>query len=105
MISGVRVLGSTQQLPHLVSTLGIQQVIVTIVDAPPGQLRRILSICERIPVRAQMIPPMYDLLQGRVSISHLREVRLEDLLHREEVSRAARGVAEARDRSGDGRRG
>ena len=33
-----------------------------------------------------MIPAMYDLLQGRVSISQLREVRVEDLLHRETVS-------------------
>jgi NAD(P)-dependent dehydrogenase (short-subunit alcohol dehydrogenase family) len=33
-----------------------------------------------------MIPAMYDLLQGRVSITELREVRVEDLLHRETVS-------------------
>jgi len=33
-----------------------------------------------------MIPAMYDLLQGRVSITQLREVRVEDLLHRQTVS-------------------
>ena len=33
-----------------------------------------------------MIPALYDLLQGKVSISQLREVRAEDLLHREQVS-------------------
>jgi FlaA1/EpsC-like NDP-sugar epimerase len=84
VISGLRVLG-TAATAKLVSTWH-PQVIVTIADAPPAQLRRILTICERIPVRAQMIPAMYDLLQGRVSISQLREVRVEDLLHREEVS-------------------
>jgi FlaA1/EpsC-like NDP-sugar epimerase len=86
VISGLRVLGTTEALPRLVSQLGIQQVIITIADAPPAQLRRILSICERIPVRAQMIPALYDLLRGRVSISQLREVRVEDLLHRDEVA-------------------
>ena len=41
--------------------VGIDQVIITVADAPRVQLRRILSICEGIPVRAQMIPLMYDL--------------------------------------------
>ena len=79
-------LGSTEDLPTLVPALGIEQVIITIADAPQVQLRRIVKICEGIPVRAQMIPAMYDLLQGKVSISELREVRVEDLLHREAVS-------------------
>ena len=86
VINGLKVLGSTEALPTLVPALGIDQVIITIADAPQVQLRRILKICEGIPVRAQMIPAMYDLLQGRVSITQLREVRVEDLLHRETVS-------------------
>jgi FlaA1/EpsC-like NDP-sugar epimerase len=86
VIAGLRVLGGTDALPALVPALGIDQVIITIASAPPEQLRRILSICERVPVRAQMIPALYDLLQGKVSISQLREVRAEDLLHREQVS-------------------
>jgi FlaA1/EpsC-like NDP-sugar epimerase len=84
--NGLKVLGSSEALPTLVPALGIDQVIITIADAPQVQLRRILSICEGIPVRAQMIPAMYDLLQGRVSITQLREVRVEDLLERETVS-------------------
>jgi FlaA1/EpsC-like NDP-sugar epimerase len=86
VISGLKVLGSTDALPTLVPALGIDQVIITIANAPEVQMRRILRICDRIPVRAQMIPSLYDLLQGKVSISHLREVRVEDLLHRETVS-------------------
>ena len=61
-------------LALFVPALGIEQVIITIADAPQAQLRRILSLCERIPVRAQMIPAMYELLQGKVSISELRAV-------------------------------
>ena len=81
VINGLKVLGSTEALPMLVPALGIDQVIITIADAPQVQLRRILKVCEGIPVRAQMIPAMYDLLQGRVSITQLREVRVE--VHRE----------------------
>ena len=86
VINGLKVLGSTEALQTLVPALGIEQVIITIADAPQASLRRILKICEGIPVKAQMIPAMYDLLQGRVSITQLRQVRAEDLLHRETVS-------------------
>ena len=87
-------------MPTLVPALGIDQVIITIADAPQVQLRRILSICERIPVRAQMIPAMYDLLQGKVLITHLREVRVEDLLHREAVSLEENDLARVPGRQG-----
>ena len=58
VISGLKVPGSSEALPTLVPALGIDQVIVTIADALQARLRRILSICEGIPVRAQMIPAM-----------------------------------------------
>jgi FlaA1/EpsC-like NDP-sugar epimerase len=86
VIHGLRVLGPTEALPRLVPSLGIEQVIITIAEAPQAQLQRILRICEGIPVKAQMIPALYDLLQGKVSISELRAVDVEQLLHRETVS-------------------
>ena len=68
VICGIRVLGSTEELPKLVPTLGIEQVIITISSASDEDIRRILSTCERIPVRVQMVPALYDLLQGAVSV-------------------------------------
>jgi len=65
-------LGSTEPRPAPVSALGIDHVIITIADAPPASLRRILKISEGIPVKAQRIPAVDDLLQGKVSISELR---------------------------------
>jgi FlaA1/EpsC-like NDP-sugar epimerase len=85
-ISGVRVLGTTQDLPALVHDLGIDHVIITIPDAGPEAMRRILAICETVPVRARAIPALYDVLQGKVSISRFRDVRPEELLERDVVS-------------------
>ena len=42
-ISGVRVLGTTHDLPHLVNELGLDHVIITNPDAPPESMRRILE--------------------------------------------------------------
>jgi dTDP-4-amino-4,6-dideoxygalactose transaminase len=69
VISGIRVLGSTEDLPALVPALGIEQVIVTIAEAPEEEMSRILAICGRIPVPVQTVPALYDLLQGRVSVA------------------------------------
>ena len=87
VIHGLKVLGSTEALPGLVPALGIDQVIITIAEATAGAApadRRGSASGSRC--ATQMIPALYDLLQGRVSISQLREVRVEDLLHREAVS-------------------
>ena len=65
-------LGSTEELPRLVPALGIEQVIVTIASASEEEMRRILSICERVPVPVQMVPALYDLLQGAVPAGNRR---------------------------------
>ncbi|HEX8160352.1 MAG TPA: nucleoside-diphosphate sugar epimerase/dehydratase [Pyrinomonadaceae bacterium] len=85
LIQGVRVLGGTDDLPRLVKDLDIDHVIVTVVRASRENFRRILDICERIPVRVRVIPGLHDILQGRVTFTRIRDVQIEDLLGREPV--------------------
>lgn len=84
-VSGIKVLGTTQDLPKLVDEIGIQQVVIAI-DQPRGKdIRRIIDICSLIPVKAQIVPSLNELAHGRVSVSRLRDVQIEDLLGREPV--------------------
>lgn len=83
IISGVKVLGRTEDLPRIVQELGVDQVIITIADISRNELRRIVEICQKVPVRARTIPGLYDILQGHVSISRFRDVDVEDLLDRD----------------------
>ncbi len=85
MIQGVRVFGGTSELPHLVSELGIDHVVITIATASGNNIRRIIEICEEIPVRVRIIPGLYEILEGTVEISRIRDVEIEDLLGRETV--------------------
>ena len=78
-------LGTTADLPRLVRELGIDHVIITIGEIQRKEMRRLLEICQSVPVRARTIPGLYEILQGDVSISRFRDVRLEDLLEREVV--------------------
>ena len=85
VIHGIKVLGTTHDVPRLVKELGINHVVISIVQAPRGNFRRILDICEAIPVKVQIIPGLHEILQGKVQVSRIRDVQIEDLLGREPV--------------------
>jgi FlaA1/EpsC-like NDP-sugar epimerase len=85
VIHGIRVLGKTEDLPGLVTELGIDHVVITIAQASRRDFRRILGICEGIPVRVRAIPPLCEILQGRVKVTRIRDLQIEDLLGREPV--------------------
>ncbi|MDO9066280.1 MAG: polysaccharide biosynthesis protein, partial [Chloroflexota bacterium] len=53
--------------------------------APGDTIRQIVRLCEQAGVPSRSVPGIYELLDGRVSISRFREVRIEDLLRREPV--------------------
>ncbi len=92
VINGIRVLGATQDLPRLARELGINHVVISIAQASRQDFRRILDICEQIPVKVQIIPAFYEILQGRLNISRIRDVEIEDLLGREPVHLDEEGV-------------
>lgn len=84
-IAGVKVLGTTADLPLLVHRLRIDEVIITIASASRRDIRRIVEICKSIPVSVKIIPGLYEILGGRIRVSTFREVRIEDLLGRDVV--------------------
>jgi FlaA1/EpsC-like NDP-sugar epimerase len=85
VISRVKVLGKTGELPRLVRYLEVDHVIITMAQASRQDIQRIAKICEEIPVRIRIIPGLYEILDGRVEISRIRDVQIEDLLGREPV--------------------
>jgi FlaA1/EpsC-like NDP-sugar epimerase len=85
VIQSQKVLGDTQDLPELVRSLGIDHVVITIAHASRHQIHRIVKICEEIPVKVRIIPELYEIIEGRVEISRIRDVQIEDLLGREPV--------------------
>jgi FlaA1/EpsC-like NDP-sugar epimerase len=60
-------------------------VVITIAQASRTEIRRVVEICESVPVKAQIIPGLYEILSGAVEISRIRDVEIEDLLGREPV--------------------
>lgn len=85
VIHGVKVLGRSRDLSRLARELDADQAVVTIADAEPQTVQRIVELCQRTRLEVRTIPGLYDLLQGKVSISRFREIRMEDLLGRDPV--------------------
>jgi len=80
-----KVVGTTKDLPRLVHQLEIDHVVITISEASRQDIKRIVNICEEIPVRVRIIAGLYEMIEGRVQISPIRDVQIEDLLGREPV--------------------
>jgi FlaA1/EpsC-like NDP-sugar epimerase len=85
VIHGLKVLGTTDDIPRLVKGLEIDHVVITIAKGSRAEILRIVEICDQVPVKARIIPGLYDILQGRVSTNPIRDVDIEDLLGREPV--------------------
>ncbi|PKN64834.1 MAG: polysaccharide biosynthesis protein [Deltaproteobacteria bacterium HGW-Deltaproteobacteria-15] len=84
-IHGVPVLGTLNDLVALVKNLEIDELIIAIPSASAVQMRRIVNFCETSGVPYKTIPGIGELIEGRVSVNFIREVRYEDLLGREPV--------------------
>ena len=85
VIQGKRVLGTAADIPRLCSEMRIDHVIITIAHVSRKKIRRIVEICERVPVKTRIIPGLYEVLDGRVSITRFRSLQIEDLLGRDPV--------------------
>jgi len=85
IISGAKVLGSGKALGDIVRRSQIDEVVISIATADRRALAQIVAQCEGIHIAAKIIPSLHEIVEGRVSISQIREVRIEDLLGRDSV--------------------
>ncbi|HEX9051315.1 MAG TPA: nucleoside-diphosphate sugar epimerase/dehydratase, partial [Anaeromyxobacter sp.] len=84
-IHGVRVLGNIDDLPRVTSAKDVDEIIIAIPSATGAQMRRVVDLCKSTGVRFRTIPGMDRVIDGRVTVSQLRNVAIEDLLGRDPV--------------------
>lgn len=84
-IHGVQVLGAVRELPDLVSSYQIDLIFIAIPSARSAAMRRIVSYCESARVPFRTLPGISDLISGQIEVNALREVKIEDLLGRDQV--------------------
>ncbi|OGA33219.1 MAG: multidrug MFS transporter [Betaproteobacteria bacterium RIFCSPLOWO2_12_FULL_62_13b] len=84
-IQGVNVLGALDDLVALVPSLGVERAIIAMPSASHQSRRRALEICRRAGVEALTVPSYQDLMSGKVTVSQVRNIELDDLLGRDPV--------------------
>ena len=85
-IAGIKVAGTTNDIPQLCYENDIEAILFTISQISVADKKRILDICADTHCEVKIIPGMYDLMTSGASItSSIRQVEVEDLLGREPV--------------------
>jgi FlaA1/EpsC-like NDP-sugar epimerase len=85
-IHGIRIFGPCEDIPRLVQTHNIDLIFIAIPSAGSIRMREIFSYCEAAKVPVRTLPTLKEITDGKVNIASLREVLLEDLLGREQVT-------------------
>ena len=84
-IEGIPVVGNRFDIMASVEKYGIEEIIFAIPTATAIQKRDILNICKETGCKLQSTPGIYQLIDGEVSISQLKEVSVEELLGRDPI--------------------
>jgi FlaA1/EpsC-like NDP-sugar epimerase len=84
-LSGVRVLGGTNRLRALVKIHSVEEVIFAIPSGDGALMRRVIASCERAKARFKTLPGITAIIDGKVSVSQIKDVEIEDLLGRDPV--------------------
>ena len=84
-VSGVKVLGSTSDMAEIVRARNIHVALIAIPSLSGTKRRQIYDILAPLGVEVRTLPSMRELAGGKVSVSALRQVKLEDLLGRDPI--------------------
>jgi len=84
-IHGIPVLGEQSDLERTVSRQHISEIIIAIPSASSEEMRSIIERCRHAKVSFKTVPPLKDILDGRVSMNQVRDIRVDDLLGRNPV--------------------
>jgi len=85
VIQGVRIFGSTAQIPEVAKQLKIDEAIITIANASSREIRRIVELCKGAGIKVKIVPGLFEMLDDKVKITKIREVNIDDLLGRSVV--------------------
>ncbi|MCT4777224.1 MULTISPECIES: polysaccharide biosynthesis protein [Exiguobacterium] len=92
-VHGVPVLGMTDDLERIIQEHGIEVVILAIPSLSYARRLALLKRIEKTGAESHALPMISELATGKVSISEIREVKIEDLLGREPVQLDISGIS------------
>jgi FlaA1/EpsC-like NDP-sugar epimerase len=84
-IHGIPVVGTTGDVGKIAKASNVEEIVIAVPSATATQMRHFVDCCEKTDLPYKTLPAVCELLNGKVSVTAVREVRYEDLLRREPV--------------------
>lgn len=84
-IDGVPIVGNRNDIPEMVEKYDITKIVYAVPSTSGKDRKDILNICKDTGCDVSVVPGIYQMVDGRVSVSNLRPVSIEDLLGRDPV--------------------
>jgi FlaA1/EpsC-like NDP-sugar epimerase len=85
-INGIPVLGKVDDLPAICNKQSIDEIAIAIPSASRKQLRHVVQVCQGAKIRFSTVPSLTDIAEGKLQVSQMRDVDINDLLGREVVN-------------------
>jgi FlaA1/EpsC-like NDP-sugar epimerase len=92
-IRGISVVGDRYKIPEAIKSLQVRKVIIAMPTVAGKVIREIVEICKSTGIQACTLPGIHEILNGKVRVDSIRDVRIEDLLRREPVQTDIEEVA------------
>jgi FlaA1/EpsC-like NDP-sugar epimerase len=93
-IRGINVIGDRHKIPDIVKSLHVRKVIIAMPTVAGQVIKDIVDICTKSGVQTSTVPGINEIINGRVPVESIRDVRIEDLLRREPVQTEVEKVKE-----------
>ncbi len=91
-IQGVRVIGRIADLEQVIDERGINVVLLAMPSASHQLIQTVVKRCQRLAIPCRTLPSVAELADGRVEVSRLRQVQIEDLLGRDTIQLDDSGI-------------
>jgi FlaA1/EpsC-like NDP-sugar epimerase len=88
IVQGILVKGTTNDLPRLARDLSIDEVILTIAEAPDHEIMRIVDLCKRSGIQIRIIPGLFEILDGRAKATRVPEVHSRERMEPDAMNAA-----------------
>lgn len=94
IVSGIKVLGDRTAIKKVVVQKKVEEIIITIPSLSGDSKKEIIKICNETGSKVKMLPGIYELINEKVTLQHIRDVDVEDLLGREPITLECEGISD-----------
>ncbi|MGL4572649.1 MAG: polysaccharide biosynthesis protein [Clostridium sp.] len=85
LLKGVKIVGNRNDIEFIVKERNVNMILLAISRISSKDKKDILELCNRTNIKIKIIPGIYEIMDGKVNLTKMRDVDLKDLLGREEV--------------------